>query len=386
MLRKPAVIALLLLLLCGPVHGIPVRRAVVVGGGPGGLAAAITLRQLGVEVTVLEARNENYQRMFHLALRPDTVQALDQMGVLETLALPSGYTTAEVSELRTAYPATREAPEMLADVSPFVVRINDLEKTLQQRAVELGVDYRPDTTMSYDHWPELWAQPGKMEVAGGFHPEGEATFLGQVDLLVAAEGIRSPLRSQLGITFKPESGYTWFTGLLFPQPSPTRFRRWLRSKPEGFEQHVIALGHKAYPDTWCLIELEPKAAYLSREERTAYACRQVGELFGIPLQPEQLLWGGLFSKVQKRRAERVVEKVGDLHCAIVGEAARAGYAWSSCGANLALVCDPRSLARLVESLREDQPEALATFEREIQSSSDAWLKQDLKEFSEGLEP
>lgn len=53
----------------------------VIGGGPAGLAAAIALRQHGVDVTVVEARPANIDKACGEGLMPEALTALERLGV-----------------------------------------------------------------------------------------------------------------------------------------------------------------------------------------------------------------------------------------------------------------------------------------------------------------
>lgn len=54
----------------------------VIGGGPAGLAAAIALRQRGVDVTVVEARPASIDKACGEGLMPEALTALERLGIL----------------------------------------------------------------------------------------------------------------------------------------------------------------------------------------------------------------------------------------------------------------------------------------------------------------
>jgi 2-polyprenyl-6-methoxyphenol hydroxylase-like FAD-dependent oxidoreductase len=62
------------------------RRALIVGAGIGGLAAAITLRRAGWDVRVLERAHSPRELGFALALAPNALKALREIGLADAVA------------------------------------------------------------------------------------------------------------------------------------------------------------------------------------------------------------------------------------------------------------------------------------------------------------
>ena len=56
-------------------------QALIVGGGPAGLAASIALRQRGINCTVIEARPTPIDKACGEGLMPDSRETLAQLGV-----------------------------------------------------------------------------------------------------------------------------------------------------------------------------------------------------------------------------------------------------------------------------------------------------------------
>jgi len=66
-----------------------VADALVIGAGPGGLSAAIALRQAGVEVEVAEVTPDRSVLSSEIVLVSPNLRALDTLGVAERL-VPRG--------------------------------------------------------------------------------------------------------------------------------------------------------------------------------------------------------------------------------------------------------------------------------------------------------
>jgi 2-polyprenyl-6-methoxyphenol hydroxylase-like FAD-dependent oxidoreductase len=64
-------------------------EVLIVGGGPAGLAAAIALRQLGIDCTVVEARSASIDKACGEGLMPDSRETLAQLGI--SLTPSDGY-------------------------------------------------------------------------------------------------------------------------------------------------------------------------------------------------------------------------------------------------------------------------------------------------------
>src|SRR5205085_8336640 len=73
----------------GPTSPPCTTEALIIGGGPAGLAASIALHQRGIDCTVVEARKPSIDKACGEGLMPDSRETLAQLGV--TLASADGY-------------------------------------------------------------------------------------------------------------------------------------------------------------------------------------------------------------------------------------------------------------------------------------------------------
>jgi salicylate hydroxylase len=173
----------------------------IAGGGVGGMAAGIALRQAGHDVEIYE-QTANYQRVgADINLTPNAVRVLDSLGVVPTLektaARPthrisrSWDTGEETSRLEMADEAERKygAPQLTIHRADL---LNALREQLPEEAILLS--HRVET----------------IDIAG---PKPRISFSGDVsrdvDVLVGADGIHSITR---GALFGPE--HPEFTGLV----------------------------------------------------------------------------------------------------------------------------------------------------------------------------
>jgi salicylate hydroxylase len=173
----------------------------ICGGGVGGMAAAIALREAGHEAVVYE-QTANYQRVgADINLTPNAVRALDSLGVVpmlkETAARPTHrisrmWDTGEVtSKLEMSDVAEEKygAPQLTVHRADL---LNALRLQLPQEAIKLG--HRAEAIDNIENKPRVRFTNG-------------ATH--EFDVLVGADGIHSLTRMTL---FGPDQPQ--FTGLV----------------------------------------------------------------------------------------------------------------------------------------------------------------------------
>lgn len=155
-------------------------RAVVVGAGIGGLAAAIALERAGLETVVVERAPELRERGFGLVLAPNAVTALDLLGLRESVAARGR--RVERAEVRN--PRGRllmEIPYARLGWETYGILRSELQLALLAAVpagrLRLGCEC---TAVARD---------GEVRVEGADAVRG--------DLVVGADGIRSTVRSSL---------------------------------------------------------------------------------------------------------------------------------------------------------------------------------------------
>lgn len=177
------------------------RRAVVIGGGIGGLTAAVALRGSGWDVTVLERAPSLEPVGAAISLAPNSLRALDVIDVGDEirdlaawqgdggLRTPSGRWLSRTDA--DAVAARFGGPLVLLNRATL---INSLAARLPSEAVRTGAD-------------ASLADPGDADrPARVSTPDGDL----EADLVVAADGIRSAVRRVL-FPHHPGAVYSGFT-------------------------------------------------------------------------------------------------------------------------------------------------------------------------------
>ncbi|MGE4373189.1 MAG: FAD-dependent monooxygenase [Xanthobacter sp.] len=169
------------------------RSAVIVGGGIGGLACAIALRQAGLTVQVVERAHKLREVGAGLQLTPNATRILRDMGLLarleevavspRALDVRSGRNGATLARADYASAAARfDAPFM-------VVHRADLQKLLADAAEAEGCAIALDSELAS-------LEPSARNVRAVVR-QGQDLITHGADILIGADGVRSTVRSHL---------------------------------------------------------------------------------------------------------------------------------------------------------------------------------------------
>ena len=179
-------------------------RALVVGAGIGGLATALSLHEIGLQVDVFDSARALQPLGVGINLLPHAVRELDALGLLEELRQHAVASSALVYCTKRGQEIWRE-PRGIAAGYPWPqlsihrgllqeVLLNAVTERLGPRAVHLG--------------RRLVGTDGAGERAVAEFEDGDA----EADLVVAADGIHSAARAQ---RFPDEGGFLWNGSLLW---------------------------------------------------------------------------------------------------------------------------------------------------------------------------
>lgn len=313
-------------------------QAVVVGGGIGGLAAAIGLRQAGWDVEVLERADELTEVGAGISLWPNGLAALDALGVGEPVrGLGSFEGSGGVRDHRGGW-----LSHTVGDLAPSMLLLHraELQRILLD-AVPDGV-LRPGVTVNA-------VRPGGVVQ----HSAGEST----ADLVVGADGVRSAVRTSVW----PHAAGPRYTG-------QTAWRLVI-DRPAD----VPVEGHETWARTG-LFGLVP----MTGDRLYCYATTRAGEGSGSPgaaLAELRALAAGWPEPIPRvlavARPEQVIrndlydlpplDTYADGRVALLGDAAHAMTPNLGQGANQALE-DAATLAALLAG-SADVPAALAEYDR-----------------------
>jgi 2-polyprenyl-6-methoxyphenol hydroxylase-like FAD-dependent oxidoreductase len=128
-----------------------IRRALIVGGGPGGMTASIALARAGVQCTIFERDTDWAPAGIGIGLQSPPLRALKALDLFDDV-VAVGHPTPEIDMLRADGEPLGRMPQVNVndpDDPPFVTMPRTaLHEVLERRLRELGVEVRLGTTIA----------------------------------------------------------------------------------------------------------------------------------------------------------------------------------------------------------------------------------------------
>jgi 2-polyprenyl-6-methoxyphenol hydroxylase-like FAD-dependent oxidoreductase len=182
----------------------PARRALVIGGGIGGLAAAIALQRIGWQVAVYERAPELREVGAGLSLWANAVRALDKLGI-----------AAPIRALRPPAPSGgiytwRGDPLISQSISELERRVGEISVVVHRAELLAVLQQALNADTTHLDATCVGIRQDELGVVAQFADGTTA----RGDLLIGADGLRSVVRAQLfGAAAPRYAGYTSWRGI-----------------------------------------------------------------------------------------------------------------------------------------------------------------------------
>lgn len=243
-------------------------KAMVIGGGIGGLTTAFTLRRVGVEAKVFERAPELRELGAGLGLYPNAMKALKRLGlrgaVLEAgeRLRPSGQFRSWCGDVLLEI-STDVMEERFGDATVLIHRA-ELQEVLLRALREAGGVVRLDA-----RFVDLEQDEGG--VVGRFEDGREE----RADVLVGADGLRSSVRERLLGDGPPRyAGYVAWRGIVEPAEEFLAGKAGFESWGRGERFGLVALGRgRAY---WFATKNAPRPDEVERSAHKAELLKTFG--------------------------------------------------------------------------------------------------------------
>jgi 2-polyprenyl-6-methoxyphenol hydroxylase-like FAD-dependent oxidoreductase len=207
----------------------------IIGGGIGGIASAVALHRIGIDVSVYERDEQLREVGAGMMLWPNATRVLRDLGLLEQVLARSGRNTHFLVRKSTGKILMSIALGNL-DVPAVCMRRTDLLSillsALPRECLRLG--YQFERLKQDQHKVRLYFKDDRVE---------------EHDAVVAADGIRSQVRAQLfGASDPIYRGYTVWRGLARYEGSAITPGFNSESWGKGMRFGILNTGHRRY--TW----------------------------------------------------------------------------------------------------------------------------------------
>lgn len=188
-----------------------VDRVLVVGGGIGGLTAAVALRRQGIEVDLIEKNPEHSVYGVGIIQPNNALRALDAIGLADECVRRGG--AFDRVNIRDRFGAMIGGGNSPGEAAPHLPAINGITRPILQEIL-LNAARDADTKIRVGSQIDTWADQGDKVVVTT--TDG---LTKDYDLLVAADGVFSQLRTEL-FPNSPTPVYSGEAGWRYNLPRP----------------------------------------------------------------------------------------------------------------------------------------------------------------------
>ena len=335
-------------------------RMLVMGGGIGGLAAALACSRVGVEVELLERASEFTEVGAGVQLGPNVVKLLDAWGLQDALAavaafpdrlqVRSALTGAELGVLRLGERSVQRYGARYATIHRADLQALLLAAVQRQTGVRLQLDSAFERFEQNDAGVTVHSSDGRVR---------------QADLLVGADGLWSGVRQQLLHDAAPvATGQLAYRAMVVQRMLPERLRSqqvtaWLGPQMHlvqypvrgGEWLNVVAIVHGQVPGELASWDHSANAAQLRLSLHDV--CTPLREL--VHAIDHWRLWG-----LSIRPPMRGAQEQAQGRVALLGDAAHPMVPFLAQGAGMAIE-DAQALAQALLNAEADLPAALQVY-------------------------
>lgn len=361
-------------------NGFGQNSAVIIGAGPGGLMAALTLKNHGMNQVVLVEKRNTFSRMQMITLYQHTLPYLKLTGMLDKIvaraslirhhdfylnkagrrnkyyskAMDTGFLH-DVDE-RMDYSKERVKDHFVGE-SVLAISLADLQDVLMQEVLARGVTFLSDVTATVERNGSHDSFRVRLECDDP-QAGGRSSMIADPGLIVIADGTRSQNAQAAGITYadmtSPRGNESWYV-----YHCRTDWRESALCYEFSFDDHNLltdcAFG-LFYPQRsefgvalYRSDELEPSQDFL--REKAEFLARSQGAQFGGILWQSKRI-GARFSSASHLAIGNVV---------ITGDAAGNGSPNAGLGAVLAISAYGWALKEYCDRRSYDRDEAIAFY-------------------------
>lgn len=170
----------------------------IVGAGPSGLMAAVTLARLGVDALIADGKHEPTRESRALAVQARSLEIYDQLGLIDRVLAERTSAGGAVLAFRHRVLGTIPLRRFGSGVTPFP-EIAVLEQSRNEQILVEGLR-ESGREVLWNHRLVALEQPAASVVATFEGPDGNVTV--RARFLIGADGAHSAVRELLGIPFE----------------------------------------------------------------------------------------------------------------------------------------------------------------------------------------